>query len=327
MTGDTVHVLFTSNGSPYVNYQARHRQGAGIAGHQQQPGPARHRRRCGRPRQRASLSTFTPTPTPPPPPPAPPSHTLRLPPRPAAALAVPQTLALYGTYRLAQRMRPGGDKMVAFTRILHRTTDDALSPCVPTFRADPLHPGALRGLAPGREHGRGGDGGRAWGCLPPAACLLAAGQAPGQRVPASAACGGPSAECCAPPGWCPPAGRAHAVAGCDGGVPGRSGRCRYVVADRPGAVRQFFQAAQLDPTLIKVRGARPLAGLSPVGAAAGVSWAGRAFQPALEPLHAPRRHASQPGRQPAPCPPLPYRCTATATVPPPWYRRAPGRTS
>ncbi|EFN57057.1 hypothetical protein CHLNCDRAFT_143799 [Chlorella variabilis] len=89
------------------------------------------------------------------------------------------TLALYGTYRLAQRMRPGGDKMVAFTRILHRTTDDALSPCVPTFRADPLHPG------------------------------------------------------------------------CDGGVPGRSGRCRYVVADRPGAVRQFFQAAQLDPTLIK----------------------------------------------------------------------------
>jgi hypothetical protein len=51
---------------------------------------------------------------------------------------------MYGTYQLAQKM-PGGDKMVAFTRILHRQTDDALSPRVPTFRANPLHPGGCAG--------------------------------------------------------------------------------------------------------------------------------------------------------------------------------------
>ena len=51
---------------------------------------------------------------------------------------------MFGTYQLAQKM-PGGDKMVAFTRILHRQTDDALSPRVPTFRANPLHPGGCAG--------------------------------------------------------------------------------------------------------------------------------------------------------------------------------------
>ena len=59
-------------------------------------------------------------------------------------LPAPQNLVMYGTYQLAQKM-PGGDKMVAFTRILHRQTDDALSPRVPTFRADPLHPGGCAG--------------------------------------------------------------------------------------------------------------------------------------------------------------------------------------
>ncbi|EFN52021.1 hypothetical protein CHLNCDRAFT_139592 [Chlorella variabilis] len=48
-------------------------------------------------------------------------------------------LIMFGTYKLVQKM-PGGDKMVAFTRILHRTTQDALSPRVPTFLAKPLHP-------------------------------------------------------------------------------------------------------------------------------------------------------------------------------------------
>lgn len=38
-------------------------------------------------------------------------------------------------------MRPGGDKLLALTRILHRSEDDELSPYVPTFRAQPLHPG------------------------------------------------------------------------------------------------------------------------------------------------------------------------------------------
>lgn len=69
-TGDTVHIAYTSNGSPYTNYQ---------------------------------------------------------------------NLVLYGTFKLAQKM-PGGEKMVAFTRILHRTSDDALSTKLPTFRANPLHP-------------------------------------------------------------------------------------------------------------------------------------------------------------------------------------------
>lgn len=69
-TGETVHIAYTSNGSPYTNYQ---------------------------------------------------------------------NLVMYGTYKLAQKM-PGGDKMVGFTRILHRTTHDALSPRVPTFLATPLHP-------------------------------------------------------------------------------------------------------------------------------------------------------------------------------------------
>ncbi|PSC68556.1 MCM10-like protein [Micractinium conductrix] len=41
---------------------------------------------------------------------------------------------------LAGAENAGGDKMVAFTRILHRTTDDALSNKLPTFRANPLHP-------------------------------------------------------------------------------------------------------------------------------------------------------------------------------------------
>jgi hypothetical protein len=48
---------------------------------------------------------------------------------------------MYGTFKLAQKM-PGGEKMVAFTRILHRTAHDALSTRVPTFLAKPLHPGA-----------------------------------------------------------------------------------------------------------------------------------------------------------------------------------------
>ncbi|PSC74116.1 hypothetical protein C2E20_2633 [Micractinium conductrix] len=77
--GDTIHVLITANGKPYVNWQ---------------------------------------------------------------------TLALYGTFLRAQRM-PGGDKMAAFTRILTRHEDDALSPVVPTWRSDPLVPGCGHG-GPGR---------------------------------------------------------------------------------------------------------------------------------------------------------------------------------
>ena len=69
-SGDTVHVIFTSNGSPYLNYQSR---------------------------------------------------------------------IMAGSFRLAQQM-PGGEKMVAITRILHRTKPDELMDEIPTFRADPLQP-------------------------------------------------------------------------------------------------------------------------------------------------------------------------------------------
>ena len=55
-----------------------------------------------------------------------------------------QALALYGSWRRAQRM-PGGEKMVALTRVLHRSADDDLSPYVPTFRVAPRHPGAWEG--------------------------------------------------------------------------------------------------------------------------------------------------------------------------------------
>lgn len=51
-----------------------------------------------------------------------------------------QTLILLGSFRRARRMR-GGNKMAGFTRILHRQSDDELSPYVPTFRVDPLRPG------------------------------------------------------------------------------------------------------------------------------------------------------------------------------------------
>eukprot|EP00887_Chlorella_sp_A99_P004360 scaffold15.g4360.t1 len=63
-TGDTIHVLATSNGSPYCNFQTR---------------------------------------------------------------------IMYATFKLTQAM-PGGEKMVAFTRILHRSKGDVLMGEVPTYR-------------------------------------------------------------------------------------------------------------------------------------------------------------------------------------------------
>eukprot|EP00798_Chlamydomonas_sp_ICE-L_P023045 gene23045-30239_t len=67
---DTMHVFFTSNGSPYQNFQAR---------------------------------------------------------------------IMVATFNIAQKL-PGGEKMVAMTRILHRTKPDALMDEIDTFRADPLQP-------------------------------------------------------------------------------------------------------------------------------------------------------------------------------------------
>lgn len=45
----------------------------------------------------------------------------------------------WATWKLVREM-PGGEKMVEFTRVLHRTRDDALVEEIPTFRADPLQP-------------------------------------------------------------------------------------------------------------------------------------------------------------------------------------------
>eukprot|EP00891_Asterochloris_glomerata_P007790 jgi/Astpho2/7790/fgenesh1_pm.00117_%23_7_t len=82
-----------------------------------------------------------------------------------------QTRIMYGTYNKAQQL-PGGERLAAFTRILHRTTPDILMDEVPTWRANPLTP----------------------------RCDV----------------------------W-----------------------CEFPVADRPNAVRQWLDAAVLDPSLIK----------------------------------------------------------------------------
>ena len=135
----------------------------------------------------------------------------------SAFLSCTQNLIMYGTFKLAQR-QPGGDKMVGFTRILHRTTDDALSPLIPTFRADPLHPGAhtcVCGLAP---------------CAAGCAGLWAAW--PFAQLYDSGSSSRPVPQPCL-------------IAECDGW-------CEYPVADRPNAVRQFLDAAKRDPSLIKV---------------------------------------------------------------------------
>lgn len=69
-----------------------------------------------------------------------PSH-CHAPPHQSWPLPLPaQTLALYGSWLRARRL-PGGDKMVALTRLLHRSEDDDLSPFMPTYRTTPMHPG------------------------------------------------------------------------------------------------------------------------------------------------------------------------------------------
>lgn len=47
--------------------------------------------------------------------------------------------------------------------------------------------------------------------------------------------------------------RLPAASECDGAAPRANQPCKYVVADRPNAVRQFVEAARTNPTLIKAR--------------------------------------------------------------------------
>eukprot|EP01026_Neomeris_dumetosa_P046773 TRINITY_DN39953_c0_g1_i2.p2 TRINITY_DN39953_c0_g1~~TRINITY_DN39953_c0_g1_i2.p2 ORF type:complete len:413 (+),score=57.01 TRINITY_DN39953_c0_g1_i2:43-1281(+) len=50
-----------------------------------------------------------------------------------------QCRLMYGSYKLVQKME-GGERLVAFTRILHRTQDDVAVDEIPSWRADPLTP-------------------------------------------------------------------------------------------------------------------------------------------------------------------------------------------
>ena len=141
--------------------------------------------------------------------------------------------------------------MVAFTRILHRTTDDALSNKLPTFRANPLHPGACRGC---RSRHRGST----WHARA------------SQRLPRCSGKDHAFIPCCA------------TCAECDGW-------CEYPVADRPNAVRQFLLAAKADPSLIKVRAAA--AACSRCGRRAVQWWQWRQLRGGTAPAAAERRRA------------------------------------
>ena len=228
-SGDTVHIAYTSNGSPYTNFQVgaspRAEQSfvalfrsvqTSVSG----GGLGCERRLCRALRRRSLMGGRR-----------------RHPPFPSVHPLL-QNLIMYGTYQLAKK-QPGGEKMVAFTRILHRTNDDALSTKLDTFRANPLHPGARvprrvgvnwpaarLGAADGSmgRHGSMAD--------PPRRTVAVLSRVPRQRA----------ALLCAralqrPPLLPPPAE-------CDGW-------CDYPVADRPNAVRQYLQAAKADPSLIK----------------------------------------------------------------------------
>lgn len=46
---------------------------------------------------------------------------------------------MVGTFNLVRKM-PGGEKLVAITRILHRTTPDEVMDEIPTFRCKLWHP-------------------------------------------------------------------------------------------------------------------------------------------------------------------------------------------
>jgi hypothetical protein len=131
-TGETVHIAYTSNGSPYTNYQVCTFSLIKFA-----------LQSCCRRQHHNLIAKLAAACCHPCLPLLPASQPASL--YCAAILTadtISQNLVMYGTYKLAQKM-PGGDKMVGFTRILHRTTHDALSPRVPTFLATPLHPGAL----------------------------------------------------------------------------------------------------------------------------------------------------------------------------------------
>ena len=170
---------------------------------------------------------------------------------------------------------------VAFTRILHRSTDDALSPVIPTFRANPLHPGGWGG-APRRAPRAAGPGARP--AQDRAAHRAGGGSAPVDPQRASL----PSLPLAPPPcpgcgGWCdhpggrltcslppslPPLHPLHNhvnenTAECDAW-------CDYPVADRPNAVRQFLDAAARDPGMVQVGGRGERMRLDGAGQTAGL---------------------------------------------------------
>lgn len=154
----------------------------------------------------------------------------------------------YATYKLVQAM-PGGEHHVGFTRILHRTKPDALMGEIETFRADPLQPkcddwcGAvlrLRAWKGAGIHACPKGPSRTFGDCPP----------PPQPLPAALPCRDCVAPPCCGPAVTPPR-MSVSLAGC---------RCEYPVSDRGNAVRLFFDAAEKEPSMIKVSGGAGVCG-------------------------------------------------------------------
>lgn len=150
---------------------------------------------------------------------------------------------------------PGGNRHTGFTRILHRTKPDPLMGEIETFRADPLQPKCddwwvrcRRGAAASCAGGGLAawlHSGRLQALLPR---LTATAKLPARLLlhfHAPAVLGvclmGAEQRCSAHPASpaCPP------TAAC---------RCEYPVSDRGNAVRQFFNAAAKNPSMIKVPG-------------------------------------------------------------------------
>ena len=168
-------------------------------------------------------------------------------------------LCRYGTYQLVQKM-PGGDQLVAFTRILHRTKPDVLVDEVgsPEARASgsvqPAWP--IQNLRPSCcMHA---------GCWPAAAPQLPASHTLLQR--ASERCSQWAGDAEAKRLLQVPSWQAQPL------TPACDQWCEFPVSDRPNAVAQWLQAAAKQPALIKAR--CPPVGLRPIHTdQTSLSWA------------------------------------------------------
>lgn len=172
-----MHIIYTSNGSPYLNYQV----GAAAAAQGRSMHAARLLRAVGCCLGAAVLQGLA----------GPARPCIRDTPPALLAHHPPparQSLALYGTYRMALRM-PGGDRMAALTRILHRTE---VCDCVGAVWLGGWHAACLLPLAPGRL-GRARQANKLCCCAPAGRRALAVCS----HVPSQPA----APQCVAPAGW------------------------------------------------------------------------------------------------------------------------------